>query len=193
MKSENEGTGFFKRLKIKHVIIAIVIVLFFKTCVTYNPKTDEERATIKKAERIEEVNRPKNDIGQNIESGYFLVTVHSAKQYGALNEVDLPRQEGSNYMVIDVSFKNLDKETRTVMSGAVIIKQDGDEYTFESTEPVLMAGDDWGLLFEPINPMLSKRTKLVFKIPSEMTGKAYYRLGSTGKDKKIYLGLARNI
>ena len=192
MESVPEKTS-FKMPKKRHLIIIVLIFLFFKMCVTYTPRTVEEKVAIKEAERIEEVNKPKNDIGQNIKSGYFLVTVHSAKQYGALNEIDLPRQEGSNYMVVDVSFKNMDKETRTVMSGAVIIKQDGDEYTFESPESVLMAGDDWGLLFEPINPMLSKRTKLVFKIPIEMTGKAYYRLGSTGKDKKIYLGLAKNI
>jgi len=48
--------------------------------------------------------------------------------------------------------------------------------------------EGWGLMMDQINPLTSKTTKLVYKIPAEIKGLAYYRPGRSNKNDLISLG-----
>ena len=71
-----------------------------------------------------------------------------------------------------------------LMDGVVIINYNGKDYNFDKSETVM--ADGWGLLLDQINPLTTKTTKLVYKIPAEITGNATYKPGRGSSE--FYLG-----
>ena len=90
------------------------------------------------------------------------------------------------YLIINASFKNTDKESRMLMDGSVWINYNGKNYEFDKAETVMLEG--WGLLLDQINPLTTKTTNLVYKMPAEIKGNAYWQPGRANRDKKILLG-----
>ncbi len=86
-----------------------------------------------------------------------------------------------------MSFKNTSEESRMLMDGVVIINYNGKDYNFDKSETVM--ADGWGLLLDQINPLTTKTTKLVYKIPTEITGNAYYKPSRSGSNDIIDLGI----
>jgi hypothetical protein len=129
-------------------------------------------------------------VGTPLQTTYFQVTVNKAYLADRINTgnefTNLKKQSGTQYLVIDVTFKNTDTESRTITDGEVKINYNGKDYTFDKSETILSEG--WGLLLDEINPLTSKRTKLVYKIPSEISGVAYYHPGRSDDDSMIGLG-----
>ncbi len=74
-----------------------------------------------------------------------------------------------------------------LMDGVVIINYNGKDYNFDKSETVM--ADGWGLLLDQINPLTTKTTKLVYKIPAEITGNAYYKPSRSGSNDIIDLGI----
>ena len=85
-----------------------------------------------------------------------------------------------------VTFKNTDKESRMLEDGIVLINYNGQEYKFDKSETIM--ADGWGLFLDQLNPMISKTTNLVYKIPAEISGQAYYMPGRNSDDVKFSLG-----
>jgi hypothetical protein len=54
--------------------------------------------------------------------------------------------------------------------GAVIIDFNGKENKFDKSEPIMIGG--WGILLDQINPLTSKTTNIVYKIPNDIKGSA---------------------
>ena len=100
---------------------------------------------------------------------------------------NLPAEQGSRYLILDVSFKNTSEESRMLMDGVVIINYNGKDYNFDKSETVM--ADGWGLLLDQINPLTTKTTKLVYKIPAEIIGNAYYKPARSGSNDIIDLGI----
>jgi hypothetical protein len=73
-----------------------------------------------------------------------------------------------------------------LMEGAVFINYNGKEYEFDKSEVIMAEG--FGLFLDQINPLTSKTTKLVYKLPAEIKGPAYYKPGRASDDEKIFLG-----
>jgi hypothetical protein len=44
------------------------------------------------------------------------------------------------------------------------------------------------LFLEQLNPLTQKTTNLVYKIPKEIKGPAYYKPGRADNDQRIFLG-----
>ena len=63
----------------------------------------------------------------------------------------------------------------------------GKDYNFDKSETVM--ADGWGLLLDQINPLTTKTTKLVYKIPAEIIGNAYYKPARSGSNDIIDLGI----
>lgn len=129
-------------------------------------------------------------IGQTLHTKYFDITVNSA---GIQNEVntgnpyaDLKPSAGNKYLVMNVTFKNIDNEGRMLTNGNLLINYNGKDYDYDVTENVMLEG--WGIVLDNINPLVSKTTNLVYKIPNELTGVAYWRPGRAEKDEMIELG-----
>jgi hypothetical protein len=80
-----------------------------------------------------------------------------------------PKQwEGSRFLVIDAVFKNQDVEGRLPSQGELIINYNGRELVYDTTETILQEG--YGIYFKSINPLISMRTKIVYRIPNEVSG-----------------------
>lgn len=129
-------------------------------------------------------------IGQTLKTAYFEVTVSKAGLTNKINTgnefSDLAAEPGNQFLLITATFKNIDNESRMLTDGAVFINYNGKEYEFDKSEVVM--ADGYGLLLDQINPLTSKTTKLVYKLPAEIKGPAYYQPGRANDDEKIFLG-----
>ena len=62
-----------------------------------------------------------------------------------------------------------------LMDGSVWINYNGKDYEFDKSESIMAEG--WGLVLDQINPLISKTTNLVYKIPAEIKGDIYWQPG----------------
>ncbi|RZJ70238.1 DUF4352 domain-containing protein [Flavobacterium sp.] len=129
-------------------------------------------------------------VGETLSTDYFDVTVNEVGVFDRIatgNEfADLPRQEGIKYLVLTTTFKNTSNESRMLMDGEVLINYNGKDYNYDKSETIMLEG--WGLMLDQLNPLTAKKTNLVYKLPSELVGKAYYRPGRSDGDQMIDLG-----
>ncbi len=129
-------------------------------------------------------------IGQTLKTDYFEVTVNKAELAAKLNTgnefTDQNAGEGNQFLLLNTTFKNIDKESRMLTDGIVYITYNGKDYEFDKSETILAEG--FGLMLDQLNPLISKTTTLVYKIPKEIKGPAYYRPGRADSEEKIYLG-----
>ena len=99
----------------------------------------------------------------------------------------LNRKKVIIFLILNVSFKNTDNESRTLVgAGTIWINYNGKEYEYDKDETILLEG--WSMILEKHNPLTTKTTNLVFKIPSEIRGPAYYQPGRSSKNERIFLG-----
>ena len=129
-------------------------------------------------------------VGQVLHTDYFDITVNKVNLDSRVNTgnefADLKQEEGNMYLIINASFKNTDNESRMLMDGSVWINYNGKDYEFDKSETIML--DGWGLLLDQINPLTTKTTNLVYKIPAEIKGNAYWQPGRADSDQKILLG-----
>jgi len=129
-------------------------------------------------------------VGQPLQTKYFAITVNEVAVSDRVrtgNEFsNLPKEEGNKYLIMNVSFKNTDKESRMIMDGSVWIEYNGQRYEFDKSEMVMAEG--WGTMLDQINPLTSKTTNLVYKLPAEITGTAFWQPGRSGSKELINLG-----
>jgi len=129
-------------------------------------------------------------MGETLPTDYFDVTVNKVSIENNVNTgnefADLKAEPGSRYLIINATFKNNSNESRTLIDGEVLINYNGTDYKYDKSETIMLEG--WGLMLDQINPLTTKTTNLVYKIPAELKGKAYYRPGRSGNDDLIDLG-----
>jgi hypothetical protein len=129
-------------------------------------------------------------VGQVGKTDYFDITVNNVE----LNErvrtgnqfANLKAEPGNTYLIFNVTFKNTDSESRMFTEGDVLINYNGKDYTFDHPEVVML--DGWGTFLEQINPLTTKTTNLVYKIPSEITGNIFWRPGRNSAGVIFFLG-----
>ena len=129
-------------------------------------------------------------VGEVLHTDYFDITVNSVNLNDRVNTgnqfADKEPESGNMYLIIDATFKNTNNESRMLSDGSVWINYNGKDYEFDKSEPIMLEG--WGLLLDQINPLTTKRTKLVYKVPAEIKGLAYWQPGRASSDEKIALG-----
>ena len=128
-------------------------------------------------------------VGEVLHTDYFDIVVNSVSLEDRVNTgnefADKKPEQGNLYLIIDASFKNTDKESRMLIDGSVWVNYNGKDYEFDKAETILLEG--WGLLLDQINPLTTKTTKLVYKIPAEVKGPAYWQPGRADSDQRILL------
>jgi len=114
-----------------------------------------------------------------VQIGYFKVKVNSCRvgsKVGTENPLAEPKKwPDSKFLVIDASFKNTDTEGRLPLAGSVLIEYEGKTYKFDAVESVYEEG--FGIGIQSINPLVTLRTKLVYRIPSEIKGRVSWLPG----------------
>jgi len=159
------------------IIFIALTALLLSNCGQTKTETNSNAATVPEAKPI--------GIGEVLKTDYFAVRVNkvSVKNSVTIDGYgisDLKADADNKYLIINVTFKNTDNESRMIVDGNVLINYNGKDYTFDKSEVVLAEG--WGLFLDQINPLTSKTTNLVYKIPKELTGTAYYNPGRSGSD-----------
>jgi hypothetical protein len=129
-------------------------------------------------------------VNQVLKTDYFDVTVNKVSLSDRINTgnqfANLKPENGINYLVVNTTFKNTDSESRMIDGGSVFIEYNGKKYEYDKAETIMLEG--WGILLDQINPLTSKTTNIVYKVPTEVKGPAYYNPGRSGSDDLIYLG-----
>lgn len=125
--------------------------------------------------------------------GYFEVSVKDCSisaTVGTKNKYSEPEKwEGSQFVVIDTRFRNMDKEGRLPFEGSLIIKTpNGDELRYDSTETIMAKG--YGIYFKSVNPLLTMPTKIVYRIPSDIVGEILWEPGRSDGSKRLWCTFA---
>ncbi|WP_426101927.1 hypothetical protein [Pseudomonas sp. PSPC3-3] len=95
------------------------------------------------------------------------------------------RWDGSQFVVIDARFKNLDTEGRLPSEGSLIIQtSDGRELRYDTTESVMQRG--YGIYFKSINPLVTMPTKIVYRIPTDISGEVLWEPGRNVGKKRLW-------
>lgn len=164
-------------------LLALTVIVVLISC--GKKKSETANASVE-AEKKPAVTK----VGEALATRYFEVTVN---EVSLADEIDTGNRfsskaasEGNKFLVINATFKNTDEESRTITSGSVWINYNGKDYEFDKAEPIM--ADGWGLIMKRINPLTSVTTNLVYEIPKEITGTAYFQPGRSNKDELIVLG-----
>jgi len=134
--------------------------------------------------------KPLVKVGEVLKTQYFDVTINKTalKPIIHFNEYsNYKAGEGNIYLIMNITIKNTDTESRTMFSdGTIFIKTVDKEYKFETSETIIE--DGWGFILEDINPLVTKTTNIVFKIPNNLEGDVSFQPGRSEDDEKIYIG-----
>ena len=167
--------------KINHLISAVVVVIFTALAIASDEESSDNSGNAENSAKVE--------VGDVLKTRYFDVVVN---QVGLQRSVridgfqDLKPVQDIQYLIINVSFKNTDTESRMLDEGSVWIKYNNKNYQFDKSETILK--DGWGLFLDQINPLVTKTTNIVYKIPMEIKGPAYWQPGRANNNQRIYLG-----
>lgn len=165
-----------------HTLLAIGIVIFLAA--VFGPSDNKKAMAAAKADKTS--SNKTVDVGKPLKTQYFEVTVKSVGMADEVPEADIKKDANSTFIVMDITFKNIDNESRMITDGEILINYKGKDYKFDKSETVM--ADGYGLFLDQINPLTSKSTKLIYKIPTEIKGTAYYHPGRSDDDQLINLG-----
>ena len=191
-------TGKVLNRRLKYGLVFGLIIAAFVISADKKPATGEihQQASSTDPDNRESTSSSDNtetkviSIGDVLKTDYFDIIANSIKMRPDVdtgNEfTDLPAEDGIMYLIINATFKNTDNESRMLSDGSVWINYNGKDYEFDKSETIMLEG--WGLMLDQINPLVSKTTKIVYKIPSEIKGKAFWQPGREDGDERIYLG-----
>ncbi|MCF8354997.1 MAG: DUF4352 domain-containing protein [Melioribacteraceae bacterium] len=175
------------------VIVVIAIANSGKKSVNSN-ETPSNDGNIVKTEanenKKEEVEEAFPTIGESLSTDYFQITLNKANVDTKVNTgnqfADLDEEPGNKFLILDITFKNIDDESRMFIDGSVYINFNGKEYKYDKSETIMLKG--WGTMLDRINPLTTKTTKLVYKIPTEISGAVYWEPGRNYDDKRFFCG-----
>ena len=181
-----------KGMKIAVTVVITLVVIAQIRNDTMDSSSSSDKSSSSSNEQTEQIAEETKEIGvgEILHTEYFDITVNKVNledQVNTGNEfADLKPEQGNKYIVINASFKNTNTESRMLMEGSIWINYNGKDYEFDKSETVMLEG--WGLLLDQINPLMTKTTNLVYKIPAEVKGNAYWQPGRADSDQRILLG-----
>ena len=143
------------------------------------------------ASEIAEIQEFYEGISASSSVGYFDVELKSCRVTNQLNTgnrfANPEPWEGSRFLVLDVTFKNKDKESRIPLPGSALISVDGSIYEFDQPESIMARG--YGVPLQGINPLVTYRTKLVYRVPDESFSDVFWQPGRNSEGKRLYCSL----
>ncbi|VVP48100.1 hypothetical protein PS838_05205 [Pseudomonas fluorescens] len=120
--------------------------------------------------------------------GYFDVAVNNctiSKSIDTGNRYTTVKPDpDARYLTVNATFKNTDNEGRLPFEGSLFISKDGKDYKFDTTESIM--GEGYGIRLRSLNPLIKLTTKIVYKVPNELSGDVYWKPGRNAEDKKLW-------
>lgn len=176
--------------KLRHLISASALALF--VFIAFGSIGDDKDSSSSNSSSVVSADNTRSVklVGETLSTEYFDVIVNKVSLQDQVNTgnqfADLKKEEGNQYLILNTTFKNTDNESRMIIDGEVLINYNGKEYLFDKSETVMLEG--WGTMLEQLNPLTSKTTNLVYKIPNEISGQAFYRPGRSSSSDLIAIG-----
>jgi hypothetical protein len=184
--------------KIILIVIGVIFALGILASLTSNKKgsTSSNETSTASAATASSPSSSQVAIGQTLKTEYFDVTVNKAFVTRKIKDpsgvgMHAEADPGTKFLVINVTYKNTDTESRMVLDGSVFVDHSGKELNFDHSETLMIEG--YRLFPDQLNPLLSKTTNLVYKIPEEATGAAFYNPGRSDNSDRITLGDIANL
>lgn len=120
--------------------------------------------------------------------GYFDVTINECtvtKSIDTGNRYSTVKPDpDARFLIVNATFKNIDNEGRLPLEGSLYISKDGKEFKFDTTETVM--SDGFGIRMRSLNPLIKLTTKIVYKVPNEISGEVYWKPGRNAEYKKLW-------
>ena len=120
--------------------------------------------------------------------GYFDVTVNDctiSKSIDTGNRFSTVKPDpDARFLTVNATFKNTDNEGRLPLEGSLFISKDGKDFKFDTTESIMSEG--YGIRLRSLNPLIKLNTKIVYKVPNELSGEVYWKPGRNAQDKKLW-------
>ncbi|KTB91606.1 hypothetical protein AO073_01660 [Pseudomonas syringae ICMP 11293] len=124
----------------------------------------------------------------NGQVGYFDVTVNDctiSKSIDTGNRYTTVKPDpDARFLTVNATFKNTDNEGRLPLEGSLFISMDGKDYKFDTTESIMSEG--YGIRMRSLNPLIKLNTKIVYKVPNELSGEVYWKPGRNAEDKRLW-------
>ena len=137
--------------------------------------TEEEEDHTPRTVQRETVVPPK--VGDIVRTEYFEIVVNKVqltKRIQTGNEfLDQAAPDGSHFLELDVSIKNIDNESRLFAEGSLIINYNGRRLQYDKTETII----GYTLSFEQLNPLTRKTGRIVYIVPEELSGILFWNPG----------------
>lgn len=173
MTEEVKKQNWFLKHKFMTVVIAIVLIAMLggkKNDNTNNPSSNDSNSTSKQEQQKQQkTNFKMNEPAQN---GDLAFTVTQLKDAKSLGNSYTKKQAQGTFKVITVKIENKGKETKTIDSSMLKLK-DGQGRTFErSSDGQVAKGLAQGqvdLFLQQVQPSLSVTGEIVFDIPADAT------------------------
>ncbi|MFI3044467.1 DUF4352 domain-containing protein [Pseudomonas coronafaciens] len=120
--------------------------------------------------------------------GYFNVTVNDCTISKSINTgnryTTVKPDPDARFLTVNATFKNTDNEGRLPLEGSLFINMDGKDYKFDTTESIM--SDGYGIRMRSLNPLIKLNTKIVYKVPNELSGDVYWKPGRNAEDKRLW-------
>lgn len=144
------------------------------------PKTAEPETTVEGKEE-KETTKPKAvakpavkkvipKVGDQVNVGKLTYTVNDVKQVATLSNALGEKKTSGQFLVVDVTILNRDKEERFVDSEMFKVKVDDTEYSADAELGSYANEGGLGFFLETINPNIEKQGKIVFELPKNAKG-----------------------
>jgi len=155
---------------LKFFILVLAALVFFLR------HTDTGKAivsNIKSGNSASNSNNREYSIGDIASSKFFSFRVNGIQFTNRVGNFLIGQDAGAGnrFLIIDVTIKNIDTESRVIDGGEVRASHNGKWLKFESPEVVL---DENFIYFKELNPLTSVRGKVAFKVPAELQGPFYW-------------------
>lgn len=131
-----------------------------------------------------------NPINNSAKVGEFQVTANGCSATQKIyteNPFFEPRPwPESKFLVVDISYKNVSTASRYISPGNIVISKNGTVYKFDKFEVIPENG--YGIRPEPLNPLVTYRTKLVYRIPNDLAGKIVWQANGGASNVTLLCG-----
>ncbi|MEW6061903.1 MAG: DUF4352 domain-containing protein [Bacteroidota bacterium] len=191
-----KGKTFSQNLKeASKAIAAVLVIIVVIGLVVRLFRSDQQSVSSRLSENSNQ-EQPKSNseatsykVGEVVKTDYFQVTVNNVYLTRELktgnefiDEKYNTKLGNSIFLVIDATVKNIDSESRYFPNGILIANYNGKELKYDKAEDIV----GYTFMYEQLNPLIEKTSKVVFRVPNELSGPLFWIPGRSSE--KIFLG-----
>lgn len=175
-----------KKSKKKYIIIAVIAILIIGGVAGANNKTDDTNTT-KDTKTATKEEKKTYKIGDVVNIGKMEYTITNMETTQTLGGEYLNTQANGTFVVITMTIKNNGDKATSVSPSYFKLLSDGKE--FETSTDGMIYLQDGALIYESLNPDVSKTVKIAFDVSPETANAANLQLqlqtGAFGTEKDV--------